>query len=259
MEQSAKIGVVYTCISGNYDELQQQSYTAPEWDYICFTNNKKLLKHQKIGVWQIRPLVYTESTQTKNARYHKINALKIFPEYEKSLWIDANINITTPFIFDTIKTTDKDLLIPYHPERDCIYDEADAVISHKKEKEDIVKKQVALLKSLKMPEHYGLNETLLIYRKHGNKHSEDIMTQWWDFLKENSKRDQLALSYILFKNNIKVEDISINEIRSDKVNFMIFVHKQGRMIYKENQANRKIWHIGSLKISYKRNAFFTQK
>ena len=255
MDKANKNAVVYTCISGNYDELQHHSYIDPDWDYICFTNNNKLLKKKQIGEWKIEPLLYTESTQTKNARYHKINALKIFPQYKKSLWVDANIKILSPYIFDIIKSTDKDLLIPYHPVRNCIYEEADAVLYHKKEDAEIVDNQVKLLKSLNMPENYGLNETRLIFRNHENKQIEGIMDQWWEFLKNNSKRDQLSLSYILFKNNIKVEDISINEIETDTLNFRICAHKNGRFIYKEKDGIRKIWHIGPIRITFKKKTY----
>ena len=33
---------VYTCITGDYDELKDIKYVDKDYDYICFTNNKKI-------------------------------------------------------------------------------------------------------------------------------------------------------------------------------------------------------------------------
>ena len=33
-------GVIYTCISGDYDRLIEHTYTDSEFKYVCFTDNK---------------------------------------------------------------------------------------------------------------------------------------------------------------------------------------------------------------------------
>ncbi len=53
--------VVYTCITNGYDNLIRHKFSAPDWDYVCFTDNAKLLKRGRVGRWQIRPLAYDKS------------------------------------------------------------------------------------------------------------------------------------------------------------------------------------------------------
>lgn len=42
-----KSGVVYTCITGAYDGLIVHKFVNPAYDYVCFTDNEKLLSEQK--------------------------------------------------------------------------------------------------------------------------------------------------------------------------------------------------------------------
>ena len=81
-----------------------------------------------------------------------------------------------------------------------------------------------------MPRNYGLNETNIIYRKHNSKKIKKIMTEWWNMIKNYSKRDQLSLSYILWKNNIPVNKICIDNARIDIKNFKIYTHKSQNTI-----------------------------
>ena len=37
---------VYTCITGDYDNLIQHTYIDKDYDYICFTDNQKLIDKQ---------------------------------------------------------------------------------------------------------------------------------------------------------------------------------------------------------------------
>ena len=73
-----------------------------------------------------------------------------------------------------------------------------------------------------MKEGYGLNETNIIFRKH--KKTSDIMDAWWDMINKYSSRDQTSLSYVLWKNNIRVNKISIDNARIDCLNYKIYSH-----------------------------------
>ncbi len=39
--------VIYTCITGGYDNLIEHTYQNLNWDYICFCDNEELLKKTK--------------------------------------------------------------------------------------------------------------------------------------------------------------------------------------------------------------------
>lgn len=101
--QSKSRGVVYTCLTGNYDTLREHKYINRNWDYVCFTDDEKLLAQKRQGIWEIRPLVYAEKDNALNNRYHKINPHKLFPEYEESVYVDGNVDIRSPYFFDRLK------------------------------------------------------------------------------------------------------------------------------------------------------------
>ena len=217
--------VLYTCLTGKYDCLQIQQFVDVTVDYVCFTDNSDLLKYSRLGMWEIRPLKYNLMDNTKNSRWHKTHPHVLFPEYEQSVWVDSNILIKSSFITDLFSRTDL-ILIPAHNTRDCIYDEAKACVKMKKENKANAESLIAYYVNEKFPRHYGLNETNVIYRKHNDENLKAIMEEWWTFVETKSKRDQLSLSYILWKHDIKPKNISIPNLR-DKYNDVIFVEHSG--------------------------------
>ena len=60
--------VVYTAITGNYDELVTPSVINPKFDYVCFTDNPNL----KSNCWDIRLMEESELDGIRKARRYKI-------------------------------------------------------------------------------------------------------------------------------------------------------------------------------------------
>ncbi len=220
--------VIYTCITGMYDDLIQHSCTNTNCHYVCFTDNKKLLKHKKIGVWEIRPLVYDKLDNVRNNRWHKLHPHILFPEYPQSIYVDANIDVINTKLFNDINKLPKKcvLSIPIHFERDCIYDEIDACINQKKDDMSKIKATKRLLQKNNFPKHFGLSENNVIYRKHNDKTCIKLMNQWWNMLIKFSCRDQLSFMYVLWRNKFKMPYLSKSPYRYDKINFRIRGHKQ---------------------------------
>lgn len=220
--------VVYTCIAGDYDGLMQQVYVAEDYDYICFTDNESLLEKGQIGHWQIKPLVISNLDTTRINRYHKLNPHKVLPEYKESLYIDANIVILTPFIFDLIEARNQDLLLPRHFSDHCPYKHAKWILRDKVDYADKVNGFVELMKNNKFPYNYGMTENNIIYRKHNKPEIIAIMEEWWSYVRDYCKRDQLSFSYVLWKNNISINQICFNNARSDLNNFLLIKHDKRR-------------------------------
>lgn len=220
--------VVYTCISGDYDGLIQHAYVANDYDYICFTDNEKMLNEKQIGHWQIRPLMFTQLDTTRINRYHKLNPHKVLPEYEKSLYIDANINILTPFIFDLIKARGLKLLLPRHFSDQCPYMHAKWILRDKVDYPELVNGFVEIMRKNRFPHNYGMTENNIIYRKHNEPEIIAMMEEWWSYVRDYCKRDQLSFSYVLWKNKIAIDDICFTNARSDIHNFMLIKHDKRR-------------------------------
>lgn len=198
--------VCYTCITGGYDNVPVHKFVNPEWEYVLFTDNAGLIERGYFEHWKVRPLAYNKSTNVKNARWHKINAHILFPEYDISLWLDGNISVNNANIFNKANALIADnvlISIPLHPQRNCIYDEAQAVKKHKIDTDNVVDKQMRVLHDDGYPENNGLVETNVMFRQH-NK-IKPLLEMWWYFVLKHSKRDQLSYNYCAWKNGIKTE------------------------------------------------------
>lgn len=204
-------GVVYTCIVGEYDRLQHQKYFDINWDYICFTDNEKI---KSDGVWEIKKLEYIEKDNTRTNRKHKILSHLILSEYERSLYIDGNIIIKSAKFFNILeKNKDSIFMAGIHPERICLYEEAEVCKNLKLEKNEIIDKQIELIKQNKFPCNYGLYDASMLYRNHKNEKIIQLNEEWWWFIENLAKRDQLSLTYICWKNNIPFKTFSKKSFR----------------------------------------------
>ena len=220
--------VVYTCIVGDYDALVQQAYVDEEYDYICFSDNKEWLEKGQIGIWKIRPLVISDLDTTRINRYHKINPHIVLSEYEESIYIDSNVNILTPFLFDLVKARNLNLLLPRHFLEVCPYAHSKWILRDNVDYPELVNAFIDLMKKAGFPINYGMTENNIIYRKHHEPSVIKMMDEWWSYIRDYCKRDQLSFSFVLWKNGISVDDISFPNARSDIENFMLLKHQKRR-------------------------------
>ncbi len=218
--------VIYTCISGDYISLFNHRYTDHNWDYIAFTDNEELITQKTHGIWQIRPLPMAKLEDRKNARYVKIQAHTLLQDYDYSLWVDGNIDILSPTIYNKLEEfIEKNVLIAIsqHEERDCIYDEAETCKLHLKDDEATIDKHMQILINAGYPKHNGLFNTATMLRRHNDKDCIRLMDAWWYMVKNHSKRDQLSLCYAAWKENIHIEkyfDIPTLEMYYDYIQTM---------------------------------------
>lgn len=199
MEKNKK--VVYTCITGGYDGLITPSYITSGFDYVCFTDDETLTSE----IWDIRPLPNeTEGlSQVKKQRYVKLTPHKHLSEYDISVWVDGNVDVKgdlNKFLEETLKD-DCSVYVPQHPTRNCIYDEASAVIRMRKDKQENVKPQIDRYKTEGFPKKYGLLQSNIMIRKHNEKDCIRLMETWFEELKDGSHRDQLSFNYACWKND----------------------------------------------------------
>ena len=81
---------VYTCITGDYDNLREIDNVEKGIDYYCFTNNKNI----RSNTWNV---VYIEDDSLSNvelARKIKILGHSIVNSYDILLWMDGAVRFT---------------------------------------------------------------------------------------------------------------------------------------------------------------------
>jgi hypothetical protein len=208
--------VVYTCITGDYDSLCNPKFLTDGFDYVCFTDNKTI----KSDVWDIRLLPKeTEGlSQVKKQRFVKINPHLLLSEYDMSIWVDGNVTLKgdlNKFVKNVI-TSDCSVYVPKHPQRNCIYAEANAVVKMGKDKSDITRPQMERYRKEGFPEKYGLLQSNIILRKHNKPDCIKLMEDWFKELKDGSHRDQLSFNYASWKNiDVKVIYLDKNICKSE--------------------------------------------
>lgn len=193
--------VIYTSLTGGYDQLIQPKCIFEGFDYICFSND---FKEKKVGIWEIRPIPFESKDRTRLSRFVKLNPHIALPEYEYSLWMDSNLCIQTDELLNRINYLIKInslMASVLHPFHNCIYEDAIQCIIGGRDSYFTIKKQVLFLHSQKFPYRNGLYENNLIFRKHNDETIKKISNEWWNLYMNYSKRDQLSLCYVFWKNN----------------------------------------------------------
>lgn len=201
--------VIYTCITGNYEPLDNPYAVSEGFDYICFTDS-----NASIGdMWQVRPIPseLSKLSNVKKQRCIKINPHKYLPEYELSIWVDGCIKLikdVNAFISENCNG-EENVYIPQHPQRKCIYEEMEACIKQKKDTAANIEPQKARYKKEKFPSNYGLVQSNIVIRKHNSPDCIRLMETWWNEVKNGSHRDQLSFDYARWKNSdVKVKMLS---------------------------------------------------
>ena len=217
---------VYTCITGGYDKLIEPLVKPDNIDYYAVTDfdipKDSLWKRMDIdSISEIKDL----SNTLKN-RYVKMNPHKIFTDYNYSVYVDGNIKIYTDFTEHINRISKYGFAHFKHSRRKSSYEEADACKLLRKVDDDSIDKYVKKLKEENFPDNYGMLECSILARKHSNENCVNIMEQWWEEFKNNVKRDQIILPYILYKNNIKVDDVAtLGSNIDEELSFEVIKHK----------------------------------
>ena len=187
--------VIYTSLTKGYDNLLQPEVVRPDYDYICFSND---LGESDIGVWKIRKIPFSSSSGTRLTRYPKLNPHLVLPEYEYSVWIDANFKILGTAIYEK---TDELIaggsvcaMIP-HENRSCVYQEAKMLTKWLIGEPDLVYRQTKFL----------IQERSLMFRKHNSPEIVAFSKLWWKTYCAYSCRDQMSVGYALFKTGLRPE------------------------------------------------------
>ena len=200
--------VIYKVIINEYDGDLNPKYLNYDYDYLFFTNKIENYLLNNNSIWQYYniPNKIKKLCPSKQNRYLKIKGYKYLPSYYNfSIYIDGNIIIIKDINSILLQLNKKygnyNFYVPIHPDRDCIYDEAKAVMKLKKDKSKNVKLQIKKIKKNGFPEHYGLSENNILIRNHKDPSIIKFMKKWWKMIKKGSKRDQLSFMYIAWKYN----------------------------------------------------------
>lgn len=227
----AKIAV-YTVIIGKYDELKEPLYISSQCDYFLVTDSDIDVSNsvwEKIDINNLSNINMDGYSNTKKARYIKTHPHKLFSNYEYSIFLDGNFLIVADLVPMVEMLGEYKFATHLHPTNCCIYKEARDIIALNKENEKKVKQQIECYKKEGFPAKYGLFETNVLVRKHNSKECVMVDEEWWNQMEHFTLRDQLSLTYVLWKLSFGIGFVKIlgdNPRKNPRLRYLLHADNQ---------------------------------
>lgn len=197
--------VVYTAIFGGYDPLRPllPHVADCETQFVCFTDDSRL----SAPGWETITLPMSDPIEPpwRTAKRVKILGHERLWDFSQSVWLDGSIAILKP-PQEIFQLFSQELGLFWHS-RGCVYREAAACISRRKDHPDRIRRQIERYRDQGHPARWGLWMGGFLFRRHSQAILE-FNQRWWDEVAGSSCRDQLSLPYVLRTSTISYRTLS---------------------------------------------------
>ncbi len=230
---------VYTVLFGAGDKIRDPLIFPDNIHYFVITDQdlREDCAWRKLDVSALLPEEIRDDPVLCN-RWCKMHPDLLFPDHDVSVYLDANIFVTSDLTPLTAGLEQFPVTLFRHRTRDCAYQEIRACRVQKKAPLKKLMQDKERLKKRGLPEHWGLLEAPVIARRHHDPLCRRIMDEWWkDFCESASRRDQIALMDCLWQLQIPPERIGIlgSNVRTTQM-FIQLRHEPAR---KKVRAQKK--------------------
>ena len=183
---------VYTALTGGYDTLRQPERKRDGVDYFCFSND---IREERIGAWTIRSIPFENRDPVRVSRFPKLNPHLVLPEYEASLYVDANVLVTEELdtATDCALVSGTPCAMVPHPARKGTFEEGLFVLRHSMGEPFKVYRQIRDLARSGFHDDAGLFVCSAIFRRHLDPKVIAFSETWWRRFQAGAKRDQLSV------------------------------------------------------------------
>ena len=220
--------LVYSSIYGGYDDLKEQAEQTVKTDFLMIGDD--IGRYGTTSDWtMIDPsyfgyddILFNLPNNRMRAKYwklhpneaHELMSGALGGKYDLVIWIDGSVKITDPEFVEKCAEWigDKQMLLFKHPDRSCIYDEAEKTLElpEKYASHDTIG-QIRAYRDDGMPEEAGLWACTVIVRKGDTSKFDDA---WWQ---ENLKwgyQDQISFAYLVHKMGITPAEFPFYQYRN---------------------------------------------
>lgn len=208
---------VYTAVYGDYDELKPFPPQSVASDFVCFSDAAMPVTY---GWRLIRSRRHAALHPRMRAKFFKLMSHRVFPHgrlawrynpiraslalrphYDALVWVDASLKIKSPhFVAELVETIGAhDWAMFVHPDRDCIYDEADLSVLLTKYRGLPIREQVETYRQEGYPAKAGLFACGIIARRSSSPKLAAVNEAWWAENCRWTYQDQLSLPVVLWR------------------------------------------------------------
>lgn len=205
--------VVYTAIFDQYDDVPEVSAPDPAVRYVLFTDDPRLPAK---APWQIRVVPRLFEDPELDARRVKLLPHLYLPEFELSVWIDANCQLRRASHQElSALLGDGWLAAPSHESHGCVYRAAHAFVLAGRDSAARIDRQLAYYDLLGLPRDAGLHATMFLVRRHLEPECRRFDVLWWEHVSQHSKRDELGFECVRWITSAPVVTLALRYTDND--------------------------------------------
>ena len=185
---------VYSAVFGNYDRVRDPEVINHDCRYVLYTD--KLQKTP--GIWEQQTIRLEGLEEFRLNRWCKTHSHLLFPKAKWTIYVDGQLQLTVDpvqLVRECLQwSPESQLFLFRHHERQCLYDEAEAILRIRKDRRPIVQAQIARYAAKGFPKNWGLFLGGFLIRRQPCAAFNKL---WWDEIRTGSHRDQISLPYVL--------------------------------------------------------------
>jgi Protein of unknown function (DUF616) len=185
--------IVYTCLFGFSEHFNDFSYDRDDIDFVCFTDDPEL----RSDFWSVKLMPRGALDPARMAKQIKALPHRFLPDHDWSLYIDNTIRLKVPpaQLFEEFLAPSPSPFVCFrHPQRDCVYQEAEEVLAQGYDHPARVGAQMRSYRQLGYPEHNGLAKLAFLLRRHRDPALPPVLERWHQEVLRHSMRDQLSFN-----------------------------------------------------------------
>lgn len=201
--------VVYTGVFGETERLQELAFTpGSDIDYICLTDQENLTSNS----WQvIRVAEHLTGDSALRTRYYKFLGNRILQDWDFLLWADNKVRFTSEplALFDLLAKSNAQISLAFHDHRSTVREEINAVLRLRKDHPFRVYQMEQFLRTHapRVLDEKPFAGTIVLRRNCDEVNA--AMEELYELVLRFSRRDQLALNYIVGKHNLRFQPLNI--------------------------------------------------
>lgn len=144
----------------------------------------------------------------RNSKIYKVLPHMFLSNHTWSVWVDANIRLNiSPG--ELVSIAKKDVLVFRHPDRNCLYEEAQVCIDAGLDDKQTILEQTQRYRNERFPLEAGLAICGVLVRKNTEK-VRRLNELWWTEICCGSHRDQISFPYV-FRDVQYIEGVNCYE------------------------------------------------